>query len=403
VSFLLFSIRIASVNLFTCILVYLFTLLMDSKSILTLELPKILERLSKYTAFSAGTALALALKPTADFEEARGRQQETSEARKLLSLKTDVTIGGAHDVRALAHTASRGGVLQPVEMMDVKSTLIAGRTLHRILTRLANQFPRLAKIASGIEEAPGLVEAISRTLDERGEVLDSASEQLALIRRELRTAHDRLLQKLQRIISDPKHAAHLQEALITQRDGRYVIPLKADFKGRIRGIVHDQSTSGATLFIEPLATVELNNEWREKQLAEQEEIRRIMTALSALVGEHADKIIRSVESLADLDLAFAKAKYAEALKASEPVLKEFKGQGSRVKGQGSTPTSRTASPVPLGHPHAHTLVLIPAPLSNCAPHAILCSTRTPLCRLTWNLTTTHTRWSSPALTRAAKR
>ena len=297
---------------------------MDAKSIHTLELPKILERLSKFTSFSAGAALALALAPTADLREARRWQQETSEARKLLSVKTDATIGGAHDVRPLAELAARGGVLQPGEMLDVKTTLIAARILHRLLTRLADQFPRLAAIASGIEETPGLVEAISRTIDERGEVLDSASEPLAVIRRELRIAHDRLLQKLQRLISDPKHAAHLQEAIITQRDGRYVIPLKADFKGRIRGIVHDQSASGATLFIEPLATVELNNEWREKQLAEVEEIRRIMTALSALVGEQADKIIRAVESLASLDLAFAKAKYADAIRASEPILQEFK-------------------------------------------------------------------------------
>jgi len=315
---------------------------MDTKSIQTLELPKILERLSKFTSFSAGAALALALAPTADLREARRWQQETSEARKLLAVKTDASIGGARDVRPLAELAARGGVLQPGEMLDVKTTLIAARTLHRLLTRLADQFPRLAAIASGIEETPGLVEAIRRTIDERGEVLDSASEHLAVIRRELRIAHDRLLQKLQRLISDPKHAAHLQEAIITQRDGRYVIPLKADFKGRIRGIVHDQSASGATLFIEPLATVELNNEWREKQLAEVEEIRRIMTALSALVGEQADKIIRAVEALADLDLAFAKAKYADAIRANEPLLKEFKLQTSNFKLQ--TPNSNLQSP-----------------------------------------------------------
>jgi len=315
---------------------------MDTKSIQTLELPKILERLSKFTSFSAGAALALALAPTADLREARRWQQETSEARKLLAVKTDASVGGARDVRPLAELAARGGVLQPGEMLDVKTTLIAARTLHRLLTRLADQFPRLAAIASGIEETPGLVEAIRRTIDERGEVLDSASEHLAVIRRELRIAHDRLLQKLQRLISDPKHAAHLQEAIITQRDGRYVIPLKADFKGRIRGIVHDQSASGATLFIEPLATVELNNEWREKQLAEVEEIRRIMTALSALVGEQADKIIRAVEALADLDLAFAKAKYADAIRANEPLLKEFKLQTSNFKLQ--TPNSNLQSP-----------------------------------------------------------
>jgi DNA mismatch repair protein MutS2 len=183
-------------------------------------------------------------------------------------------------------------------------------------------------------------------------MLDSASERLGVIRRELRIVHDRLLQKLQRIITDPRHAAHLQEPIITQRDGRYVIPLKADFKGRIRGIVHDQSASGATLFIEPLATVEINNELREKQLAEQDEIRRILTALSALVGEQADRIIRAVESLADLDLAFAKAKYADAIRASEPVLRDFKVQAANGKRQVASPVTQADEPATRGLPPA---------------------------------------------------
>jgi DNA mismatch repair protein MutS2 len=297
---------------------------MDAKSIRTLELPKILERLSACTSFSASETLARNLVPTDSLVEARRWQQETTEARKLLRVKTDVTIGGAHDVRPYAGTAMRGGMLTPGELLDIKGTLIAGRTINKILVKLSDQFPRLAAMAAGIEEVPGLIQAISQTLDERGEVLDSASERLTVIRRELKVVHDRLLSKLQHILSDPRHALHLQEAIITQRDGRYVIPLKADFKGRVRGIVHDQSASGATLFIEPFATVELNNEWREKQLAEREEVRRILTALSAVVGEQSGKITRLVETLAELDLAFAKAKYADVLRASEPILNEFR-------------------------------------------------------------------------------
>ena len=297
---------------------------MDPKSLVTLELPKILERLASYAAFSASADLARRLTPTTELTEARRWQQETSEARKLLAVKTDTTIGGARDVRPLAQNAARGAVLLPGELLEVKATLIAARILRRTLTRLEAQFPRLAAIAFGLEEAPGIVEAVSHTIDERnGEVMDSASERLAAIRREVRQAHDRLMQKLQRLITDPNKASLLQEPIITQRDGRYVIPLKANFRGRIRGIVHDQSASGATLFIEPLATVELNNQWRELQLKEQEEIRRILTELSALVGEQAEVIVRVVETLAELDLAFAKAKYAEAVRGSEPVLAEI--------------------------------------------------------------------------------
>jgi DNA mismatch repair protein MutS2 len=153
---------------------------------------------------------------------------------------------------------------------------------------------------------------------------------LATIRREMRIAHDRLQDKLQRIISSSKNAPMLQEALITLRDGRYVIPLKADFKGRMRGIVHDVSASGATVFMEPLSVVDLNNTWREAQLAEEQEVHRILSALSAFVADHAVELTQTVEALADLDLAFAKAEYAEAMSATAPKLVS-PGQGPPVR------------------------------------------------------------------------
>ncbi len=296
---------------------------MDAKSLHTLELPKILERLAGYAAFSASAALALGLSPTADLAEAQRRQTETTEARLLLSVRTDLTIGGAHDVRPWATVAARGGVLEPGELMDLKDTLIAARTLARTFEKLGAQFPRLSAIAAGLQPCPGLIDAISRTLDERGEVLDSASDTLAGIRRELHLAHERLMARLQRLISDPKVAPMLQEPIITQRDGRFVLPLRAEFKGRLKSVVHDQSASGATLFVEPLTVVDPNNQVRELQLAERDEIRRILTALSGLVGEQAEAIIGTVEVIAELDLAFAKARYAEVLAAAEPILQPF--------------------------------------------------------------------------------
>jgi DNA mismatch repair protein MutS2 len=178
------------------------------------------------------------------------------------------------------------------------------------------------------------VDAISRTISDRGEVLDSASPKLASLRRESKIAHDRLMSRLQKYISDSRTAPMLQESLITQRDGRYVIPLRSEFKGRIKAIIHDQSSSGATLFIEPIPVVEANNELRELQLKERDEERRVLAELSALVAGHADEIIWGVEALAQLDLAFAKAKYAEELKASEPVFHELKLPGSKSKDAG---------------------------------------------------------------------
>ncbi len=297
---------------------------MDDRYLQVLEFPKILKRLSQYTAFSAGRDLALALKPSPDWREARRRQKETGEARKLLEVKTDLSLSGARDVRPLLKDAGLGAVLLPADLLDIRATLISGRTLKRTLTRLAAQFPLLADKASRIEECAHVVAEIGRCLNERGEVVDKASQALARIRRELKEAHERLLDKLDRIVASPANASFLQEPIVTQRSGRYVIPLKAEFKGRIPGVVHDQSASGATLFIEPLATVELNNRWRELQLEEEREVQRILTALSALVAEESAFIERTVQVLAELDLAFAKARYADETQSVEPRLVPFR-------------------------------------------------------------------------------
>jgi DNA mismatch repair protein MutS2 len=328
---------------------------MDAKYINTLELPKILDRLAAYCAFSGGSSLARALTPTIDLNEATRRQQETSEARKLLSIKADVSIGGARDVRHYASDAVIGAVLLPIEILEIKNTLIAGRALKRTLSKLGDQFPRLAFIANGIDECPGVIESISKTIDERGEVMSSASEKLASIRIELKRVHDRLMTKLQSIITSSQYSPMMQEALITERDGRYVIPLKAEYKGKLRGVVHDQSSSGATLFVEPLATVDLNNEWRSLQLQEREEIRRILTELCKLIAEQALGIKHTVEALADLDLAFAKAKYADDLKATEPLLKEIpnsKLQTSNFQLQ----TSNFQSPISNSYKHPGSVI-----------------------------------------------
>ncbi|HKY83225.1 MAG TPA: endonuclease MutS2 [Anaerolineales bacterium] len=293
---------------------------MDPKSLQLLELDKVLARLETYAAFSASKQLARELAPTSDAVEARQRQRATSEARRLLTVRPEITVGGAHDVRMAADRAARGAVLEPEELLDLRSTLVAARTLARLFDRLTEPLPVLSSLAAGLDVPPGLIEAISRVLDDRGEVLDSASEKLADIRHSLRGAHDRLRSKLDRLVHDPKTAPMLQEPIVTQRDGRFVVPLRAEFKGRLKAVIHDQSASGATLFVEPLAVVDLNNQVRELELAERDEIRRILTDLSTEVGGGAEAIRRTVGALADLDLALAKARYAEDLRAEEPEL-----------------------------------------------------------------------------------
>jgi len=295
----------------------------DDKHLSILEFPKILTQLAAYTSFAASAELAQQLRPVSDIQEIRWHLEVVSEGRALLDAKPDTTVGGARDVRARVAAAERGAVLLPEELLDIRGTLIAARTLHRKLTRLDTQFPHLAAIAGHIILCPGVISEIGRCLDDRGVVRDDASNELARIRHEVRVAHDRVQDKLQRIIGSPRNTPALQEPIITQRDGRYVIPVKADFKGRIQGVVHDVSASGATVFLEPLSVVALNNAWRELEIKEQQEIKRILDKLSDLVAQHADEIAQTVSVLADLDLIFAKAKYAEVLSASAPKLVAF--------------------------------------------------------------------------------
>ncbi|HLV44606.1 MAG TPA: hypothetical protein VKY39_06590, partial [Aggregatilineales bacterium] len=296
---------------------------MDAKTLTKLELNKILARLAEYAAFSASRELLEALTPTSDLAEAQRRQQETTEARQLLEENSQLTIGGARDVRSYARRAEREITLQAEHFLEIKATLQSSEALKKTIEKVAERFPLLGQVAEALYEGKPVVAAINRVISEQGEVQDSASPALANIRRDLRVQQDRLHTRLQGIIQSSRYAPYLQEALITQRSGRYVIPVRAEARGRIKGIVHDQSASGATIYVEPEATVEINNRIRELTVAEQDEIQRILRELSLLVGEHADPIVWSVEALAQLDAAFAKAKYAAALRGNAPELVPF--------------------------------------------------------------------------------
>lgn len=314
---------------------------MDRKHLATLEFPQILTRLAQHTSFSAGRELALALEPSPVFVEVEQRLQETREARYLLDTQGGLSLGGIHDIRPLVRGAARGATLQPPELLDIHSTLRVARRVRRVLGNLQGQVPLLADTAARIEPCEALGEEINRCINEQGEVVDHASAKLARVRREMRTVHERLMDRLNRMMTNARYVPYLQEALITQRGGRYVIPIKADFKGRLPGIVHDTSASGATLFVEPLAVVEMGNQWRQLQVEEQKEVERILAELSGRVANQADELAWTVDALAQLDLAFAKAHYAFELMATEPRLVPFEKKRSgrhEAQGPSSLPT-----------------------------------------------------------------
>ncbi|MDL1910441.1 endonuclease MutS2 [Chloroflexi bacterium CFX6] len=326
---------------------------MDAKSLQVLEYPKIRERLRSFCDFSASMELALALEPTDSYDLALARLAETTEARKLFSVQ-EIGIGGAHDIRPAADLAARGGVLDPQQLLDVKSTLISCREIKKSLERKTDEYPRLSQIAAGLPESHGIVDAITRVLSDRGEVLDSASPKLASLRREIKIAHDRLMSRLQKYLTESGNK--LQEPIITQRDGRYVIPLRAEFKGQIKAVIHDQSSSGATLFVEPLPVVELNNQVRELELQARDEERRILHEISAQVGEHREELTYGIENLAMLDLIFAKAKYAEELRASEPVISH---QSSVSSDRSSVTSKPSIKLIHARHPLLDPAVVVP--------------------------------------------
>jgi len=297
---------------------------MDEKALNTLEFHKVLEHLARHTVFAPSAEKARSLRPAEGIDQARRLLGETTEARRLFTEDPQLSIGGARDIRVPLDSAKLGLVLTPAELLDVKGTLVAARVLVRKLMERQKGIPLLAGIAAGMPSPAGIVDAISQAISARAEILDSASGKLASIRSELNVAHERLLSRMQKLLTSEPFVKALQEAIITQRDGRYVLPIKAEARSRVKAVVHDQSASGATLFVEPLQMVDLNNRWRELQLAERDEEQRILLELSALVGEKVEEIRAVLEGLGSLDLAFARAKYAQELDANVPELLPMK-------------------------------------------------------------------------------
>ncbi|MEI6043381.1 MAG: endonuclease MutS2 [Chloroflexota bacterium] len=295
---------------------------MNEKTLRVLEFSKVLEKLASHTSFAAGRELVLALLPSTDLAEVQTRLDLTSEARRLIEARPDVTLGGSRDMRSAARIAALGRSLDVHTLLELVATLVSSRTLRRLILKQgqSGDFYYLCQIAQRLVDLPLLEGQIEQTISQDGTVLDSASPALKRIRDEIRVAHGRLLEKLNSILSSAQYQPAIQEAIITMREGRYVIPVKNDFKGQLRGIVHDQSASGATVFLEPLAVVDLNNRWKQSQMDEREEIERILRELSAQVARHTNEIVGAVEALAEIDLALAKAKYAAVLRATEPKL-----------------------------------------------------------------------------------
>ncbi|MFL5680222.1 MAG: endonuclease MutS2 [Chloroflexota bacterium] len=281
--------------------------LMDARSLVLLEFPQVRTRLADLTSFPPSRRLAEGLEPEADPVLVARGLDETDQARALLTDRPGVGVGASHDIGPWVERAVRGGRLDPEQFLEIAETLDAA---SRLATALAEERrPLLRELGHELHPLPAVRSTLSRSFDPVGELLDTASPRLGPLRGAVRVAYDRLRRRLDALVGAELGGA-LQEPIVTLRNGRYVVPVKAEARSRVKGIVHDASGSGQTLFVEPLVAVELGNAWREAKAAEEEEIGRILDELSALIAANGEALRETLAALARFDLWAAKAQLA---------------------------------------------------------------------------------------------
>ncbi len=290
------------------------------KSIRTLELPVVLEMLASLAVSDAAKEKCRGLSPVCDLEEAVRLQEETQSARERLGLYGSPSFSGVKDVSRALNRADHGGVLNTRELLDVADLLTASRRVAEYDRDRQGEKTVLDHLFSALHTNKFLEDKIRGAILDEETIADSASPELADIRRKMRLAASKGRQILQRIISSPSYAKVLQEALITQRDGRFVVPVKAECKGSIPGLVHDISSSGATLFVEPMGVVQANNELKELQAREEKEIDRILRILSGECAAQMMNILYDYDILVHLDVIFARGQLSYRMNAAKPIL-----------------------------------------------------------------------------------
>ncbi|WP_028982757.1 endonuclease MutS2 [Sporolactobacillus terrae] len=297
---------------------------MNEHALSILDYKKIKQQLMRHTASSLGKGLIHALTPSGELDKVIEMQEATDEGATVLRLKGSVPFGGITDVRPALKRSKIGGLLQARELIDLADTIRGARLMKKFILNLIEdqelELPILQECTETIDPPGELERKIRRAIDDQGAVMDSASPALRHIRGQIRTCDSRVKQKLENIVRSS--GKMLSETIITIRNDRQVIPVKQQYRASFGGIVHDQSASGATLFIEPQAIVDLNNQLSEARAKERHEIERILRALSEETSEYAEVMLENIEVLAQLDFIFAKAGYAHEIKATRPKLND---------------------------------------------------------------------------------
>lgn len=317
---------------------------MKSKALKTLEYNKIIELLSNQAASKPAKEQLLKLQPMTNLGDIRDALAETSEAVRVIVLKGPAPLGQIYDIEDSLYFARKGGSLTMRQLLQVLYNLKVTSNVISFLKSDLPPMPILDSIREVLVTFPRLVENIDRCILSEDEMSDNASPELKSIRRSIARQNDTIKNRLNNIMNSADNKGYLQDSLITIRDGRYVVPVKAEHRGKVPGIVHDQSSTGQTIFIEPQVIVNLNNELRELELAEQVEIERILAELSSNVAEHFHDIMNNQKLLITLDMIFAKGKFSLLVHGEEPEMAE---EGELVLKQARHPLIDSKKVVPV--------------------------------------------------------
>ena len=332
---------------------------MEKESYKVLEYEKIREMLAARAGSSLGKERARSLQPSTDYAEVEEQLEQTAEAVRIHAV-TSPPFGGIHDLRPLLKKIHMGAVLTLEELVDIRSTLYAMRSVKEFFKGLEIEAPTLKEWAHGIEILGQLERRLENTLDEHGSLRDDASVELRRLRTEIQTTQNRIKERVGAALRAPENQKYFQEVIVTLRDERYVIPVKAEYRRFFPGIVHDQSATGATLFVEPMAIVELNNDVKQLVLSEQHEVERILRDLSQQIGGQQDILQENLSLLADFDFTFAKAKLAEDMDAQQPLMNQEGHARLRQARHPLIPRDRVV-PIDIELGNAYTMLLITGP------------------------------------------
>ncbi len=295
---------------------------MNDKSLKKLEYDKIIDKLIECCSSSLGKKIAMELRPLVNKSGVQELLEQTTEAREIWRLYPMVPLGGIKDIRQILHKVKIGGVLAPDMLLDINSTLYAANQLHRFCANLSEKYFHIKGLGKGLTLLNKLEAEINRCIHPEGEVADQASSELGHIRSSMRQKQGQVREKLDSIVRSITMQKYLQDPIVTIRNDRYVVPVKVEYRGQVPGLLHDQSSSGATLFIEPMAVVELNNQLRHLEIREEQEIQRILAELTQQVAVYLPELAENIEILAQLDFIFAKGKLSQKMDAWAPALNE---------------------------------------------------------------------------------